>query len=71
MIVEFFEKNNGQKPAKDFLDSLDDKLAAKTCFTIDLLREYGHHLHMLFCEKLSSNIWELRTKQGSDITRVF
>lgn len=70
MIIEFYKKRNGEKPVKEFLDGLPAKLAAKTRLSIDLLRSEGYRLQMPFVEKLTDDIWELRTKQGSDITRI-
>lgn len=70
MKIEFYEKENGEKPVKDFLDNLPAKLAAKTKMSIDLLRDQGYRLQQPFVEKLTDDIWQLRTKQGTDITRI-
>lgn len=71
MVVEFYTLPNGNKPAKDFLDSLPGKLASKTKVSIDLLRKYGYLLQKPYVEKVDDNIWELRTKQSTNITRIF
>ena len=68
--VDFYDLPDGSKPVDDFLDSLDDKLAAKTLRTISLLEGSGNQLGMPFSKHLEDGIFELRTEQGSDITRV-
>lgn len=37
--VQFFEKDDGSCPVESFLDSLDDKVAAKAYGMIELLEE--------------------------------
>lgn len=71
MFIEFYRKANGEVPISEFIDSLPSKLATKTKVSIDMLREYGYLLRMPFVEKISDDIWELRTKESSNITRVF
>ena len=39
--VMLYETSNGDCPVQDFLDSLDDKMAAKMYGMIKLLEEYG------------------------------
>ena len=46
-------------------------MAAKVLRTIDLLEEHGNDLRVPYSKAISNGIFELRTKQGSDITRVF
>jgi phage-related protein len=55
---------------QEFLDSLEPKLLAKTFRTIDLLEVNGPKLREPYSKSLEDGIFELRTKQGSDITRV-
>ncbi len=68
--VQFFEKDDGSCPVEDFLDSLDDKMAAKACGMIELLEEYGNELRMPYSEPLEDGIFELRIKFGGNITRI-
>lgn len=70
MIVEMYEKENGEVPVKEFLDSLPSKLANKTIENIVYLGERGYLLKMPKVEKLDADIWQLRTKQSSNITRI-
>ena len=68
--VEFYTKENGSKPAREFLLSLDGKMRANIARTIKLLEENGTRLRMPYSEHLSDGIFELRAKVGSDISRV-
>ena len=68
--VEFYEKENGEQPAKEFLLSLDKKLRAKLADTIIILQDNGYELREPYSKHISEGIFELRAKQGSDTTRV-
>lgn len=61
---------NGVKPAEDFLKTLDSKMLAKILRIMDLLEEFGPVLRLPYSEHLEGDIFELRAKQGGDITRV-
>ena len=68
--VEFYETDNGDQPAREFLLSLDKKMRAKMADTISLLQDNGFELREPYSKYLSEGIFELRAKVGSDITRV-
>ncbi len=68
--VLLYEKPNGDCPVQDFLDSLDNKMAAKMYGMIELLEENGPALRMPYSEHLQDGIFELRAKFSSNITRV-
>lgn len=68
--VVFYETEKGDKPAWDFLLSLDKKMRAKMASMISLLQENGYELREPYSKYLSEGIFELRAKVGSDITRV-
>ena len=68
--VDFYEKENGEQPAKEFLLSLDKKLRAKLADTIMIHQDNGYELREPYSKHISEGIFELRAKQGSDITRV-
>lgn len=68
--IEFYDKADGIEPAKDFILSLDTKMQAKVLRTVSLLREAGPSLREPYSKSLSDGIFEIRTKFGSDITRV-
>ena len=58
-------------PAKDFLDSLEIKLRAKSYRTIQLLTEFGPFLSEPHSKKISGidSLYELRIIQGNNICR--
>ena len=68
--IEFYELADGREPAREFLDSLDAKMKAKMFREIDLLAENGHELRMPHSKHIEAGIYELRAKQGSNISRV-
>ena len=68
--VEFYEKANGEQPAKEFMLGLDKKLRAKLADTVMILQDNGYELREPYSKHISEGIFELRAKQGSDITRV-
>lgn len=68
--LEFYESADEQKPAEAFLDSLDDKMAAKLIGLLELLEEKGTELRMPISEHLTDGIFEIRCKLGNNITRT-
>lgn len=69
-VIEFYSSENGVKPAQDFLDILDSKMLAKIFKITDLLEKFGSNVRMPYSEYLEDGIYEIRTKQGNNITRV-
>ena len=49
---------------------MDKKLRAKLADTIMILQDNGYELREPYSKHISEGIFELRAKQGSDITRV-
>lgn len=68
--VEFYTKDNGDKPAKEFILSLDIKMRAKVLGIINVLEEKGNRLREPYSKHLDDGIFEIRGKVGTDITRV-
>jgi hypothetical protein len=54
--IEYVELPNGRIPARELLDSLDDKAAARIDAFIERLRVYGNRMQGKFVKKLSDNI---------------
>ena len=69
--IEFYDTEDGKCPVQDFIDSLDAKMKAKTLRTIDLLEANGPSLREPQSGPMEDGIFELRTKQSSNITRIF
>lgn len=68
--ILFYEKPDGSEPAKDFILNLEPKMSAKVLRTIQLLKQEGPALREPYSKSLDDGIFEIRTKFGSDITRV-
>ena len=68
--INYYEYENGTQPVKEFIDSLDNKMKAKVFSRLELLESYGSKLGMPFSRHLENGIFELRTVQGNNITRV-
>jgi len=69
-IAEFYKRENGEKPVKEFLDGLDTKLRAKAVRDIEILCRYGKDLREPYSKYMQDGIYELRTKQSTNITRI-
>ena len=68
--VEFFEKDDGTYPAAEFILSQDVKMQTKLFRLLELLELKGNELREPYSKSLEDGIFEIRAKQGSDITRV-
>ena len=68
--IEYVELPNGKMPARDFVDSLDDKAAARVDAFVERLGIYGNRMQGKFVKKLTNDILELRVKQFDRIFRV-
>jgi hypothetical protein len=51
--IEYVELPNGHIPARDFVDSLDEKAAARIDAFLDRLRIYGNRMQGKFVKKLT------------------
>lgn len=73
--VNFYQKQNGSIPVKDFLLSLNPKLRAKAFWEIELLKTHGMTLKEPYVKTIKGDkyrgLMELRIKFGSDASRVF
>ena len=58
--IIFYEKEDGTKPAEEFIDSLDEKLKAKMKNAVDMLRVRGRWLRIPHLKDLANGIYELR-----------
>lgn len=69
--IEFFEYPDGRKPIYEFLESIPRKLKAKVFWEIDLLSEMGSSLTEPYAKHISNELWELRIKFSTDLSRIF
>jgi phage-related protein len=68
--IVYFELDDGDMPARDFIHSLEIKMRAKVYQELDILEEYGNRLREPYSKDLGDGIFELRAKVGSNITRT-
>ena len=68
--VQFFEKDDGTAPALDFINSLDDKLAAKTYRILRMIEESGPEVREPHSSHLTDGIFEVRARIGTNLARV-
>lgn len=73
--IEFYMKENGKIPVRDFLYSLNPKLRAKAFSDIELLKKLGNELKEPYVKpikgKKNKNLYELRVRFSNDIARIF
>jgi phage-related protein len=68
--IEYVELPNGRIPAREFIDALDEKAAARIDAFIERLRMHGNRMEGKFVKKLTDHVFELRVKQFDRIFRV-
>ena len=72
--ILMYTDESGNSPVDDFLDDLKNsnfKLYVKTMRSLGLLESTGNMLTMPYSKHLQEGIFELRTIQGNNITRLF
>ena len=73
--VDYYVKENGESPVKDFIRALPPKHSAKVLWEIELLEKLGTSIKEPYASSLKGNkykgLWELRIQQSSDASRVF
>ena len=69
-IINFFKKQDGSCPVEEFLDSLDNKMRAKILLAIALLETNGPQLREPYSKPVGDGLFEIRAKQGNNITRT-
>ena len=68
--VIFYEKENGDCPIEEFMNSLDIKMRAKMIGLFELLEEKGTQLREPYSKIIEDGIFEIRCKVGNNISRV-
>jgi len=68
--VSFFEKDNGSVPAEEFINSLDDKMAAKAYWILGMVENNGSELREPYSKHLDDGIFEVRVQVGTNLARV-
>ena len=66
----YYETKEGKCPSRDFILSCDASMHAKILGNTQVLREKGNLLREPYSKHLEDGIFELRSKVGSNISRV-
>ena len=72
--INMWTDENGNSPVDDFLDKLytnNLKLYVKTMRNLNLLEATGNLLGMPYSKPLKDGLFELRSSQGNNISRLF
>lgn len=69
--IELYATADGKEVVAEFLESLPPKHQSKAFREIDLLEEFGNGLKEPYVKHIEGEIWELRIKFASDISRIF
>ena len=69
--VEYYETENGKKPAYDFVNDLPLKMRAKAFKEMEILEEFGTNITMPYSKPMQNGVYELRIQVASDISRIF
>lgn len=68
--IDFYTKENGEKPVETFILKLDVKMQAKLLKILDLLEINGPFIEGVYSKYLENGIFEIRVKQSTNITRI-
>ncbi|HBE01897.1 MAG: hypothetical protein A2096_15390 [Spirochaetes bacterium GWF1_41_5] len=66
----YYEKENGEKPVHDFIESCNEKEQAKILSWVEMLETQGPVLPRPFADILEDGIHELRLKVSGDQVRI-
>ena len=69
--IELYSTEDGKEVLAEFINELPSKHQAKAFREIDLLAEFGNALKEPYVKHIDGEIWELRIKFSSDISRIF
>ena len=68
--ILFYEKEDGTRPAEEYIHSISPKMVARLYKAINVLADYGSQARMPYSEYLQDGIFQIRAQQEGNITRV-
>ena len=68
--VIFYEKEDGSRPAYEYIRTLPDKMRARIYKIAAMLEEEGMQARMPYSEYLQDGIFQIRAQQEGNISRV-
>lgn len=66
--VEYYEKDDGTRPAEEFILSQDVKMRARPFMILEFLEKMGPQLRKPYLKSLGDGIFEVRARQDSNIS---
>ena len=69
--IDFYQEQDETKPVCQFIKSCTVQMKAKVIGDLYLLEEYGNHAREPLSKHLECGIFELRSKVGTNIVRIF
>ena len=68
--ILFYEKEDGTRPAEEYIHSISPKMVARLYKAINVLADYGSQARMPYSEYLQDGIFQVRAQQEGNISRV-
>lgn len=68
--IEFYKKEDGTAPAREFVQGLPSKMRAKALSVLDYIEEHGTTAREPFSKYIGDGIFEARISSGGSAARV-
>jgi phage-related protein len=68
--TDFYSREDGTSPVREFLASLDEKTQARFIWSIEQLRQLNIHARDPLVKHLEGKLWELRRASDGNIYRL-
>ena len=68
--IIYYEKIDNSRPAEEYILEEEIKIQAKIFRNLNLLAEFGNKLRMPYPKEIDDGIFELRTQEGNNISRI-
>lgn len=69
--IVLFESKRGEKPIREFIQSLDISSGPKVVHSINLLEQFGPFLKMPHSKKLTKELYELRIRGKEEVRIIY
>jgi len=69
--VDFYSREDGTSPVREFLESLDEATQARFIWAIEQLRQLNVRAREPLVKQIEGKLWELRRGSDGNIYRLF
>ena len=69
--IEFYEREDGTSPVREFLEGLNDKTQGRFIWSIEQLRLLNVQAREPLVRHIEGKLWELRRTSSGNIYRIF